>query len=146
MGTRSRRHRYQGNPPAGNSSPVGQIGLDEWVKTTVQTDGFGRSEFKELEDYKKLSAKRKLQASGGLSSIASKFVPTKLTANTKQRLLDAALTVVQGVDRDDENIFELETDTCECGLVESRAGWLLFWYFVLRGWVAVCHDECSSFE
>lgn len=125
MGTRSRLHRFLATPSASNN-PAGQSRLDEWVKTAVQIDGLGKGEVKELEAYNKVLAKRKLQQQqqqqadeegGRLLSIASNFVSTKLTQETKGRPARRAMLTAAQDDRDDESIFEFENDSCECGVV-----------------------------
>lgn len=119
--------------PLADNIPVGSAALDEWAKATVQAGGFGSGEVKELEAYKKVLAKRKLQQQEqddeeeeGRSATASDFVTTLLVEETKGRLEEAMLTKLEELEEllereRFETIFEFENHSCECGVVSLES-------------------------
>lgn len=127
--------------PSTASSPAGD-NIPEWVKATAQAGGFGRSEFAEIEAYRKLSAKRKLQEDleqtfdeeGRRSSGVSNTRRTDLTEEDKERLnaaMETRIDVLQDGAGVVESIFEFENYSCEYGVVEATKGRsLLFMYCV----------------
>eukprot|EP00903_Cladosiphon_okamuranus_P013477 g12552.t1 len=103
--------------PSAESSAGGSI--PEWIKTTAQADGFGRNEFPELEAYKRVSAKRKLQGGqGSRSSGVSDGLTTVLAEADRLRLtraMETRIDVLQDGADVVESIFEFENHSYTCG-------------------------------